>query len=495
MSSSSSTPSSTTSYLWLTCPTGLEYCVEKECIQKLTNVNVNNITREIGKVIVKPFPKQLITNPEILWNFRGVDYILYGIVHEESNLFQNNDQSIALNSIRDVVSNVPVQEWQQAYEVWQKMPSNGKNIFDNNNNNNKQNIVINNNDDLLKKQEIKSPTYYVTKKRGGKHSFPSTTLGRTVWEGMNRTFTSNTNSLNWEGELGSNANLEIFSHLHEATLFVGLRLHKESLWKKSNALAENRKWVSTPMRPQICYGLLSETLLECGDIFCDPMVGCGTIGEVAAETNQSKIFCIVGDIDQNNVEKAYDNKSLKKNTSTMIDVIQWDASNLPLRDGVIDKMCTDLPFGKRCGSKTNNYNLYPQFLVDAARVLNHQNGRATLLSADRRTLPRAVDLAAGQKPFFKKQRNFTINVGGLDALTLVLKKRYYNEDRGNAIKEKQRRNFKIAMAKKEKRLKKRKMEKMMMMEEASVEKKKNKKVVEEEEEEVKEENSTTKTSR
>ena len=55
MSSSSSTPSSTTSYLWLTCPTGLEYCVEKECIQKLTNVNVNNITREIGKVIVKPF--------------------------------------------------------------------------------------------------------------------------------------------------------------------------------------------------------------------------------------------------------------------------------------------------------------------------------------------------------------------------------------------------------------------------------------------------------
>ena len=46
---------------------------------------------------------------------------------------------------------------------------------------------------------------------------------------MNRTFTSNTNSLNWEGELGSNANLEIFSHLHEATLFLGLRLHKESL--------------------------------------------------------------------------------------------------------------------------------------------------------------------------------------------------------------------------------------------------------------------------
>ena len=93
-----------------------------------------------------------------------------------------------------------------------------------------------------------------------------------------------------------------------------------------------------------------------------------------------------------------------------------------------------------------------------ARVLNHENGRATLLSADRRTLPRAVDLAAGQKPFFKKQRNFTINVGGLDALTLVLKKRYYNEDRGNEIKEKQRRNFKIAMAKKEKRLKRKREE-------------------------------------
>lgn len=440
---SSLPPSS--SYLWLTCPTGLEYCVEKECIDKL-NVKKENITRKIGKVIVKPFPAILIENPQILWNFRGVDYILYGTLLVENIMFQDNEAVKALNCIRDAVSNVPAKEWQQAYQIWKKMPVNGKNI----NKDDEQ--------DLLEKQQIKTPTYYVTKKRGGKHSFPSTTFGRTVWEGMNKTFTAVENNLNWEGELGSTANLEVFSHLHEATLYLGVRLHKESLWKKSNALAENRQWVSTPMRPLICYGLLSETLLECGDIFCDPMVGCGTIGEVAAETNQSKIFCIVGDIATNNVEKAYNNKSLKTCTSTMIDVVRWDASNLPLRDGCIDKICTDLPFGKRCGSKTNNYNLYPQFLVDVARVLNHENGRATLLSADRRTLPRAVDLAAGQKPFFKKQRNFTINVGGLDALTLVLKKRYYNEDRGNEIKEKQRRNFKIAMAKKEKRLKRKREE-------------------------------------
>ena len=75
-----------------------------------------------------------------------------------------------------------------------------------------------------------------------------------------------------------------------------------------------------------------------------------------------------------------------------------------------------------------------------------------------RTLARSVDLAAGEKPFFKKQRNFTVNVGGLDALTLVLKKRYYNEARGVEIKEKQRRNIEIAKAKRER--KKRKLEEM-----------------------------------
>ena len=74
-------------------------------------------------------------------------------------------------------------------------------------------------------------------------------------------------------------------------------------------------------------------------------------------------------------------------------------------------------FGKRWVAKQTTIP-YPQIFVEAARVLS-DGGKAVLLSADRRTLARSVDLAAGKN--LKKQRNFTVNVGGLDALTLVLK--------------------------------------------------------------------------
>ena len=276
------------SYLWLTCPKGLEYSLEQECIEKF-GVDSKHVSHELfGKVIVRPFPPKLRSNPELLWGLRGADYVLCGIVRETSDDFVHTSETVALDSIRDTMSKVPAELWRQAYNVWQKVPSSGFYLDESNRKLLEQ--------DLNCKRQISEPTYYVTKKRGGVHSFSSSLLGRTVWEGMNSSFA--TNNFKWTGELGSTANLEVYCHLHEKTLYVGMRLHEESLWKKSSVLANNRVWVSTPLRPHICYGLLSDTRLSCGDILCDPMVGCGTVAEVAAETNVSRIFCIVGDIEK-----------------------------------------------------------------------------------------------------------------------------------------------------------------------------------------------------
>ena len=63
--------------------------------------------------------------------------------------------------------------------------------------------------------------------------------------------------------------------------------------------------------------------------------------------------------------------------------INWDATRLPLRSGVIDVIVSDLPFGQRCGNKRQNMKLYPALLKEFHRVLTPKNGRAILLTLER----------------------------------------------------------------------------------------------------------------
>ncbi len=60
-----------------------------------------------------------------------------------------------------------------------------------------------------------------------------------------------------------------------------------------------------------------------------------------------------GDIQQDRVNAARQNmprpkKGRKKRELT---IRQWDARHLPLEDGSIDKIATNLPFGKQVGSQ------------------------------------------------------------------------------------------------------------------------------------------------
>jgi hypothetical protein len=401
-------------FLWLTCSTGQESSVMDECVT-LLRVDRASVRREKGKVVVSPFPIFLTENPSVLWRFRGVENVLFGVCESAQEKFLSSSEAVAVQAIRDAVADVPRETWMKALTQWKQTPVDGTAAA-------ALNVIADS-----------MPAYYVTKKRGGEgHSFDSTTLGRTVWDGMRLQVPS------WIATIGRDhtIDLEVHSHLHEKQLFVGVRLHKGSHWKRSGVLASNRIHVSTPLKPNICAGMLSEMTIFSGNIFMDPMAGCGTLAEVAAETNKHRIFCIAGDLERGNVAKIAHNRGLAVHTDAMIDVILWDSSNLPLRDACIDAVASDLPFGKRCGSKANNHRLYPRFCLEMARVLV-DNGKCTLLSADRRTLPRSVEMAAGARGcFFKKQRTFSVNVGGLDATTMVLKKEYYDDARATEMQKK-----------------------------------------------------------
>ena len=209
-----------------------------------------------------------------------------------------------------------------------------------------------------------------------------------------------------------------------------------------------RAWVDTPLRPTVAYGLVQASgPLVCGDVLVDPCCGCGTISEVAAQEYPRTVFCLSGDFDttavacaahnvrrlfmsvnidtaphgadadadtgNSNVSSKYERRSSKPFCTgarpVLIDVVQWDSTRLPLRAGVVDRLVTDLPFGKRSGSRSdNNDRLYPALFAECARVLRRepttQNdcfarrtkkqqaiSRVVLMSADRSSLKRSLE--------------------------------------------------------------------------------------------------------
>ena len=65
----------------------------------------------------------------------------------------------------------------------------------------------------------------------------------------------------------------------------------------------------------------------------------------------------------------------------MISIRQWDARQLPLENASIDKVATNLPFGKQIGTLQDLDSLYSAVLVELERVVR-PNGRIVLLSSE-----------------------------------------------------------------------------------------------------------------
>lgn len=102
-----------------------------------------------------------------------------------------------------------------------------------------------------------------------------------------------------------------------------------------------------------------------------------------------------------------------------IDTVQWDICKLPLRTGSVDIIVTDMPFGKRMGSKKRNWDLYPACLREMSRVCRPGTGRAVLLTQDKKCFTKALS-AMGH--VWRKVHTVWVNIGGLHAAVYLLKR-------------------------------------------------------------------------
>jgi 23S rRNA G2445 N2-methylase RlmL len=227
-------------------------------------------------------------------------------------------------------------------------------------------------------------SFRVVARKAGEHAFRRVDLQRAVELGILDRFPG------WR--LVEDGGLEVWAQLVKTLLVVAIRLSDNEMRQRAY------RTISLPaaLKPSVARGLVLLSEPRVDDVFLDPMCGSGTILIERALTGRYQLL-LGGDIDEKAVAAACENIGPRYKP---VEIRQWDARSLPLEDGSVTAIVTNLPFGKQIGSTSENRTLYPDLLVDWVRVLS-PGGRMVLLTSEdrlmRRTLSGFSALHLGQR--------------------------------------------------------------------------------------------------
>ena len=147
-------------------------------------------------------------------------------------------------------------------------------------------------------------------------------------------------------------------------------------------------------------------------------VGCGSgtllIERLLFGEARQAIGC---DLDPEALECAYINVTAAK-LEQRYELNQWDATDLPLADGSMDAITSDLPFGHLVGSHAENQYLYPALLGEAARV-----ARRGALGVFVTHEIKLMEQSLAQIPSWEALQTIKISLSGLHPRIFVLRRR------------------------------------------------------------------------
>lgn len=251
-----------------------------------------------------------------------------------------------------------------------------------------------------------SPKFRVTCKRCGEkeiHKFSSMDAASKFGAEIN-------NAFGWKCSV-KEFEIEVILRIEKDDITVMMSLNEESLFKR-NICA----YGPTTMRSTICFSMLHLADIKPGDIVVDTMCGGGSIPIEGAVYWKNSYF-LGGDNHEMAIERCKQNWSINSSsTQSNCDFFHWDATKLPFRDNSIDAIVTDLPFGKKIGSKMDNRQLYPMLLEEWKRVIR-KGGRLVLMTHDKRSLENSI---LKMRSFWHIKATHIVNMGGLQCLCLCL---------------------------------------------------------------------------
>jgi tRNA (guanine6-N2)-methyltransferase len=170
-----------------------------------------------------------------------------------------------------------------------------------------------------------------------------------------------------EDDRESEINLRLFIE-HEDAL-VGMRLGSSPLHRR----AYKQGHVPGSLKPSVAAALLLLADVSPDITVLDPCCGAGTILIEAARLGA---HAQGGDLDTEAVATAKRNASA---AGVEIDVQQWDVRALPLADGSIERIVTNMPWGRQVEVEKPLWQLYRDACAEMERVLA-DGGRIVVLT-------------------------------------------------------------------------------------------------------------------
>lgn len=191
------------------------------------------------------------------------------------------------------------------------------------------------------------------------------------------------------------------------------------------------------LRPSTAALLLHLAKIQPGDVVLDP---CGGLGTLPVEAALGSVPCVGlgGDVALQNdnfaclvtkylkgVQQILSSKSSAG--SGAVNFTAWDAALLPIRNGSVDCIISDLPFGSKCLSSSKLQRFLPLLISECARVLRPGSGRIVFLCGAG-SYQNIIDIIGGQKsisgtPSFRSPcAVLPANIGGFIAWVVIVER-------------------------------------------------------------------------
>ncbi len=255
------------------------------------------------------------------------------------------------------------------------------------------------------------PTYHLVSQMEGVHGYRRVDALKAVARGLTGKFPES-----WK-PADENAAIEVWLTINGATAVCGLRLSDRTMRHRTYKVEHFR----ASLRPTMAAALAWLGDLKPKQLVVDPMCGAGTIlaeavlatrGNRLADGTGWDLTFRGGDVDAAHVRATETN--LRRLAPVAVN--QWDARELPLETGSVDRILTNPPFGKQLSTPAAILPLYRDMIQEYDRVLR-KGGKAVLLVADAPALKSAV-----QRVNWRQQRQVPVRVLGQRAIIFVYRK-------------------------------------------------------------------------
>lgn len=241
----------------------------------------------------------------------------------------------------------------------------------------------------------------ITRMSGGNQPYRRIDLGRAVEKALEKG-----SRHKWRA-VKSGEDIEIWANLIGLDFVCGLRLSDATMRHRDY----KRVHLPASLRPSVAASMVWLTDPRPSDIFMDPACGAGTL-LIERGIIERHTLLLGGDIDDNALRAAAENIGPRHKPRQLF---EWDARHLPLAAHSVDKVATNLPFGRKISGPTGLSGLYRALFRELDRVLTPE-GSVVMLSS-KTQLVRDTLRAIGNLQII---RGYTVTLLGLRARIYVI---------------------------------------------------------------------------